>query len=155
MAAWQACRTYCGHAPSASEYSGWRESEEAKDIGASALPHEHTLTKRLGGGWWSGVARALCSHDLPRARRSRPGYTKEELVAAWRACRSSLGHIPTQAEYDAWTETDAASTVASSLPASQTLLRRLGGGFWSGVGEALREPSPRCQEIAEGGERPG
>jgi hypothetical protein len=68
--------------------------------GSFSLAHAHTLSHRIGGGAWSGVARRL---GAPPARSRRPPrFSYEEARAAVLACHEELGRVPSQRDYSAW-----------------------------------------------------
>jgi hypothetical protein len=130
IAEYRACTTDVGGAPSQFAYDAWRN--ERIDRGGTPPPFSHTLSRRIGGGSWSGVG-AAAGAELSRSRRSRREYHDPELASWWQACSSELGHLPSQAEYHQWREDKLANDPKLNVPVSCTLTRRIGRGSWRRV----------------------
>jgi hypothetical protein len=58
-AAWRACRDDLRRSPRQDAYDGWRHRRMRSNPHGQPLPFSRTLLKRLGGGTWRGVERAL------------------------------------------------------------------------------------------------
>jgi hypothetical protein len=142
IANWRACAQDLGHAPSALEYNAWRVAPTNDSDAGRHAAFSHTLERRVGGGSWSGIARAV-GVPLPRSRRLRREFTRDELAGAWHACAADLGHPPSQPEYDRWREAHLSTDDTRHLPSSDTLMRRLGRHAWSRVAAALGVEVPR------------
>jgi hypothetical protein len=151
MAVYQSCREDLGHAPGIFQYDGWRYRQMQSGDEANFLPSAPTLSRRLGGGEWSGVARSA-GVSLPLSRRSRREFGDDELAHAWRACAVDRGHPPTEVEYDVWREAQLTRDETRHLPCSYTLVRRLGGGTWSGVAATLGVETSRQRSRRAGGD---
>jgi hypothetical protein len=136
IADWRACAEHLGHAPSACEYDAWRYAQIAHESGSEPPAHSNTLQTRLGNGSWSAIA-VMLGWPLPRSRRSRRQWTREELESWWHVCVSDLGHAPTTSGYDRWRELRIEVDGTRHLPNAPTLARRLGDGTWGGVAAAL------------------
>jgi hypothetical protein len=140
--AYRACVTELGHPPSVNEYEQWRGSRLLSDP-TTRVPFNWTLARHLGGGSWAAVAAAETGTAGNGWIRRGASYTDDDLVAAWRSCRDDVGRPPQRNAYDGWRDRHLRNYPHSALPASSTLLKRLGRGTWRGVGRAL--------DVANGG----
>ena len=135
--AYGGCVTELGHLPSVNEYEQWRESRLLRDP-TTRVPADSTLARHLGGGLWAAVAAAVSGNAVNGRIRRGFSYTHDDLVAAWWSCSNDLGRPPGRNAYDGWRDRRLQNDSRSSaLPSSVTLLKRLGGGTWRGVGRAL------------------
>jgi hypothetical protein len=138
MMMYRECRQEIGRPPSGDEYDAWRLARTRTSLvdKTNALPHSNTLRRRLGVGAWSGVALAA-GEELPRSRRRRAEFSTDELTAAYRACATAIGHDPSNGEFDAWREARLRDNPTDRVPASWTLVRRLGAGSWTSIAGAV------------------
>lgn len=150
VAALRAAHADLGEPLGQTRYDDWvreidRRRASEPDASISPAPTAHTVAKLFGG--WRRAQTTVLGDGVLLSRRTRPDdYTREQLIALWRACMEHVGHPPSQQEYDAWRLIWMSHGDGSnSAPHSNTLIRRLGDGRWSGVAAALGEALPRSR----------
>lgn len=134
----RAAQLECGEPLSQARYDLFvRERDRALGDDQVAAPRAQSVGAMFGG-WRCALKHVFGAHVLLSRGSPNTEYTREELIAAYRACEKDVGGAPSQIAYDGWRYTKMQRGETDNfVPFSHTLTRRIGEGSWSRVAAAL------------------
>jgi HNH endonuclease len=126
VAALREASNFLGRSPSVSEY------RHLKREGDHDWPPDGSVRRWLGGSWNDALSRAhldAVPEDLELIVEGAHAYTREEAIAAMKACQDELGKTPTFNNYLNWARRSDVRKRPGRRPASQNVFERLFGGY--------------------------